>query len=114
MSEKQTERWYRSEEELRQRAHNFRFLVGRADRHPSPEEEVARRYLWDLMERCGAFHDPFDPSNERVEAHLCGQKAVGLEILADFMRGAPDVFAQMMFTMRAVTDEEETDEDDTD
>lgn len=73
----------------------FRALVGTADASPSPEQLLARNYLWCLISRHGPFHDGFDPDPMEM-ARLAGEKRIGMQVFTDFLEGAPDVLYRLM------------------
>lgn len=77
------------------------------------DDPATATYLWTLMDRCGVFHHGFD-SDPLVMANLTGQKRVGLRVLADFIEGAPEVFAQMVLSPPTTIFEEVDDDRDRD
>jgi hypothetical protein len=54
-----------------------------------------RAYFLQLLERCNVFASPFT-ANANATAFNCGIQNVGLWLIADIMREAPDAYILMM------------------
>ncbi len=56
---------------------------------------IGRAWFFDLLERCHCFQEPFT-GNALQEAFLKGERTIGLAVLADIHRYAPDQYIAMM------------------
>lgn len=65
-------------------------------------EPAGRRFLWKLMSDCGVFKSSFHPSSQIYFNE--GVRSVGLNILSDLTRLAPEAFPQMMLENRGQDD----------
>lgn len=54
-----------------------------------------RKWLWDMMARCGMYETPYSESQLRM-AYNAGKSDVGRMILADIVQFAPDMYVQMI------------------
>lgn len=54
-----------------------------------------RKWVYELLARCHIYSNPFVPGQPDTTAHNCGEKNIGLMILADVLAAAPDEYLQM-------------------
>lgn len=54
-----------------------------------------RAWLYGLLDRCHIFENVFVPGQPDATGFRCGERNVGLSVLADIMAVAPDEYATM-------------------
>lgn len=57
--------------------------------------QSGRRFMWDLLKRCGVFALSFRGDGAEFTAFREGQRNVGLSLLADLTRVCPEHYTQM-------------------
>lgn len=59
------------------------------------QSEEGKRFIWNLIRRCGVFEVNVDPTS-RVYFHE-GRREIGLKVLADVTEADPDTLVRMMY-----------------
>ncbi len=54
-----------------------------------------RAWLYGLLGKCHIFENVFRPGQPDSTAYLCGERNIGLAVLADIMAVAPDEYVTM-------------------
>ncbi len=56
--------------------------------------DQGRRFIWNMLEKCGVFKSSFTGSSETF--FLEGQRNIGLKLMSDIMRVDPDSYLKMI------------------
>lgn len=56
---------------------------------------AGRNFYWDQLAACHVF-ETISPGDEATTNYLLGERNVGLRIMSDIMRAAPESFIQML------------------
>lgn len=59
------------------------------------EARSGRDWVWRFLERCHIFAPSFNPNSPEVTAYREGERNVGLSLLQDVLRAAPDQWVVM-------------------
>jgi hypothetical protein len=56
--------------------------------------DQGRRFIWNMLEKCGVFKSSFTGSSETF--FLEGQRNIGLKLMSDIMRVDPESYLKMI------------------
>lgn len=65
------------------------------DLHAVLKTPPGRRLIWRMLQAAQVEHHGFVPGDPYATAYHCGQKSVGLFLLAELMEASPAAYAQL-------------------